>query len=181
MSKASAKIGFLHRLSPQLDSLTLRELYTKCIRPFLEYGSIVWSGLQTTDANLLEKCNRRAARLILKFRTSTSRDLPPDLLLARAGISRLEPRRKLEQVTFCIRILCKKLPTHLQESTSRWIPTIVTYEKPLRQPTVRLPLPKANVLRNSPFYLYTAFSTWNSRPIELQALAQEVLSLYFLS
>ena len=102
ISKASARIGFLRRLSPQLDSLFLRELYTKCIRLSLEYGSIVWSGLQTTDANLLEKCNRRAARLILKVRTSTSCDLPPDLLLARAGILRLEPRRKLEQVTFCI-------------------------------------------------------------------------------
>ena len=119
ISKASARIGFLRRLSPQLDSITLRELYTKCIRPSLEYGSIVWSGLQTMDADLLEKYDRRAAHLILKVRTSTPRDLPPDLLLARAGISRLEPRRKLEQVTFCIRVFCKKLPAHLQESISR--------------------------------------------------------------
>ena len=78
MSKASAKIGFLQWAIPQLDSLILRELYTKCIQPSLEYGGIVWSGLQTTDANLLEKCDRMAARLILKVRTSTLRDLPPD-------------------------------------------------------------------------------------------------------
>ena len=166
ISKASAKIGFLRRLSSRLDSLVLRDLYTTCIRPSLEYGSLVWSGLSLSNSKLLEKCNRSAARLILKTRTAASRDLPSELLLARAGISTLQSRRELCQTKFCIKAFKSRLPNHLQVAVLSWIPRTATHQMALRQSPVRLPLPKKNILIRSPFY--SAFRTWNSLPQDLR-------------
>ena len=94
ISNVSAKIGFLRPLSSHLDSLVLRFLHTSSSRPSLEYGSLIWYGLNNTNADILEKCNWSAARIILKVRSSDSQNLPPDLLAA-AGTSTLHSRRKL--------------------------------------------------------------------------------------
>ena len=50
ITSASAKIGFLRRLGKRLDPLVLRELYLCCIRPAIEYASVVWAGLSSTDS-----------------------------------------------------------------------------------------------------------------------------------
>ena len=73
LKKSAKKIGLLRRLGRQLSSTVVRDLYAFSIRPGIEYGSIVWSGLSSSDAARLERLNRSAARLITK--TSPSSDL----------------------------------------------------------------------------------------------------------
>ena len=88
ITKASAKIGFLRRLSNRLDALVLRELFLCCIRPAIEYASVVWSGLSASDTKRLERCNRSAALLITRF--SPSAEVSHEHLLERAGIQSLQ-------------------------------------------------------------------------------------------
>ena len=66
LKKSAKKIGLLRRLGRQLSSTVVRDLYAFSIRPGIEYGSIVWSGLSSSDAARLERLNRSAARLITK-------------------------------------------------------------------------------------------------------------------
>ncbi len=167
ISKASARIGFLRRLSGRLDHIILQNLYITCIRPSLEYGSIVWAGLSKGNAKRLERCNRSAARLITKARKPSSDDaLPSDLLLARAGIQPLCVRRSAAQAKFCLQAIKRRLPVHLQEVVNSWFPSPSSHNMTQRRASLRLPRPKKNVLRFSP--LYSAFSTWNSLPLSLK-------------
>ena len=53
--KSAKKIGLLRRLGRQLSSTVVRDLYAFSIRPGIEYGSIVWSGLSSSDAARLER------------------------------------------------------------------------------------------------------------------------------
>ena len=95
IKKSAKKIGLLRRLGRQLSSTVVRDLYAFSIRPGIEYDSIVWSGLSSSDAAHSERLNRSAARLITK--TSPSSDLSRELLLARAGLPSLGTRRCMAQ------------------------------------------------------------------------------------
>ena len=64
--QSARKIGLLRRLGRHLSPTVLRDIYLFCIRPGIEYSSVVWSGLTSSDAVRLERNNRSAARLILK-------------------------------------------------------------------------------------------------------------------
>ena len=97
INKSSKKIGLLRRLGRQLSSTVVRDLYTFSIRPGIEYGSIFWSGLSSSEAARLERLNRSAARLITK--TSPTSDISRELLLARAALPSLGTRRRMAQCT----------------------------------------------------------------------------------
>ena len=125
IAKASAKIGYLRRLGGRLDPLVLRELFLTCIRPAIEYTSVVWAGLSATDAQRLERCNRSAARLITGL--SPSSDVSHDILLACAGFQTLGRRRQATQAVFCCRALAGRLPQHLQSAVSAILRELVKY------------------------------------------------------
>ena len=54
ITKASRKLGLLRRLRQRLPSIVLQSIYTTCIRPSLEYASVAWCGVGTSDADHLE-------------------------------------------------------------------------------------------------------------------------------
>ena len=86
--------------------------YLTCIRPSLEYVKVACCGLTKRDRERLEKCNRSAARLIM--RTMPSSDIPHDFLLARAGIPTLLSRRQVARVKLAFTATRGLLPAHLQ-------------------------------------------------------------------
>ena len=55
INKSAKKIGLLRRLGRQLSSTVVRDLYAFSIRLGVEYGSIAWSGLSSSDAARLER------------------------------------------------------------------------------------------------------------------------------
>ena len=160
ISKASSRIGFLRRLSKRCPQLVMRDLYQCCIRPVIEYASVAWSGMSTTDSKRLERCNRSAARLITQ--TNLCTHLPHSVLLARAGLDNLQARRSISQCKLCYLLISNHQPVHLQNAFQLWLPTASTHSMSCRSSTVRLPRPKKSVMKNSPFY--ASFSTWNSLP-----------------
>ncbi len=164
VKRASSKIGLLRRLRYSLTPTITRDLYIHCIRPTLEYACIVWSGLSASDCARLERCNRRAARLISGiYRQSTGVDVPHDIILARAGLQLMTSRRKTAQALFVRRLLLHRLPEHLMEAVSNWLPSNgnTTSTPTLRQSNIKLkqPRPKKNCLKYSP--VYSASAVWH--------------------
>ena len=119
IKKSAEKIGLLRLLGRQLSSTVVRILYAFSIRPGIEYSSIVWSGLSSSDVARLERLNRIAARLITK--TSPSSDLSRELLLARAGLPSLGTRRRMAQCILIRKAYLARHPRHLQQALSPWI------------------------------------------------------------
>ena len=166
--RVSQRIGMLRRIKSRTGSLYVRELYLRAIVPSFEYASIVWSGMSTTDAKRLERCNRAAARVITGI--SPSDKVSAEILLARAGLQSLSVRQKVAQAKFVFTLLQGKQPDHLCNSLQHWLPDSSSQSgirKALRdQHLLRLPLPKKNALKTSPLYL--SFSTWNTFPLSIR-------------
>ena len=116
INKSAKKFGLLRRLGRQLSSTVVRGLYAISIRPGIEYGSIVWSGLSSSDAARLERCNRSAAWLITK--TSPTSDISRPLLLARAGLPSLGTRRHMAQYVLTRKAYLGRHLRHLQHALS---------------------------------------------------------------
>ena len=55
IAKASRKIGLLRRLRRRLPALAIQSVYITCIRPALEYASVAWCGVSTSDTKRLER------------------------------------------------------------------------------------------------------------------------------
>ena len=159
-SKASQRIGLLRRYSKRLPSLSIRHFYCSAIRPSMEYAAIAWCGLSTGASTLLEKVQRRVARLICNIHPSS--DTPHDVLLARAGLPTLETRRHIEQAVFAFRFFHGgSLPQHLLMGLSHWLAAKPPATSSLRNASdFRLPRPRKNILKASPLYL--SLSLWNN-------------------
>ena len=148
MKKSAKKNGLLRRLGRQLSSTVVQDLYAFSIRPGIEYGSIVWSGLSSSDAARLERFNRSAARLITK--TSPSSDISHELLLARAGLPSLGTRRRMAK---CI-LICKAYlgyhPRRLQRALSPWISPGKRRQSPRTSPlSIRVQRPNKSFFQHS--------------------------------
>ena len=110
--QSAQKIGLLRRLGRHLSPTVLRDIYLFCIRLGVEYSSVAWSGLSSSDALCLERNNRSAAHLILK--TSRKEDISHELLLSRAGLSTLEARHNVAQCAVVWKAFFGRHPGHLQ-------------------------------------------------------------------
>ena len=164
---ACRKLGLLRRLRKRLSPLIVQQLYCSSVRPTMEYASLAWCGLSNRDADVLERVQRRAARLVTGIRPSS--DIPNSILLARAGLQPLSTRRHIEQAVFAFRfVLGSSLPHHLHLGLSHWLTAKPAAASRLRNAgDIRLPRPHKNILKTSPLYL--SLSLWNSLSPEARA------------
>ena len=157
IKKSAKKIGLLRRLGRHLSSTIVQDLYAFSIRPGIEYGSIVWSGLSSSDATRLERFNRSAARLITK--TSPSSDISLELLLARAGLPSLGTRRRMAQCILTRKAYLGCHPRHLQRALSPWITPAKRRQSPRTSPlSIHVQRPNKSLFQRSP--LFQAATTW---------------------
>ena len=166
LTKASPKLGLLRRLRGRLPRLIIRDLYLSCILPSLEYGSVAWCGLSSTDATRLEKFNRAAGRLIANV--SPASHTPHNIILARAGLQTLVSPRQVLQISFANRVLHGCLPRHILLATTSWRPAELSPQTMVLRScdNVRLPRPKKNCLKTSPLFVF--FSLFSALPSELK-------------
>ena len=129
----------------------------RCARPVLEYACGSWSGLLAQDCLRLDRIQRSAARLIAGI--SIAERLPHEILLARAGLEPLARRRNMILAAPIYR-LSSRDPSgsdHLKAAFSRWcrMTPPSTSAMQLRSTVsncLRLPRPRTEILRRSPFY-----------------------------
>ena len=143
----------------------------------IEYGSLAWSGMGKTNAQLLDRIHRCAARLISGVKHTDN--ISHDLLLSRAGLSPLVGHRKFRPAQFASRFLSDSVPAHLSEALDHWRQSVPHRSLLLRHPpAVCLPCAKKNILSSSPLFL--ALSLWNSLPPELRLSSFAVLKSHFI-
>ena len=130
------------------------------IKPGIEYGSIVWSGLSSSDAARLERFNRSAARLITKTSPRPSSDIPRALLLARAGLPSLGTCRRMARCILIRKAYLERHPRHLQRALSPWISPGKWRQSPRISPlSIHVQHPNRSFFHCSP--LFQAAATWN--------------------
>ena len=68
-------LAVVRRSFANIDEFTLPLLYKAIVRPYLEYGNIVWGPFGKTDQKRLEQVQRRATRMVgsLKHRPYSER------------------------------------------------------------------------------------------------------------
>ena len=64
VNKANRMLGMIRRAYTFLDGPTLTKLYTRLIRPLLEYSNVAWTPVFKRDQLLLENVQRRATKLV---------------------------------------------------------------------------------------------------------------------
>ena len=177
VNKVSSKLGLMFRLRKQLTSTVIRDVYQTCVLPVVEYGSLAWSGMGKTNAQLLDRVHRRAARLISGVKLVDN--ISHDLLLSRAGLTPLVAHRHFRLAQFASRFLSNSVPAHLSEALEHWRQSVPFRSMLLRRPpAVRLPRARKKILSLSPLFL--ALSLWNSLPPELRSSPFSVLKSHFM-
>ncbi len=182
VNKVYQRLGLLRRLRGQLSGVILCDLYVTCVRPVIEYASVVWSGMAKFNELRLERANRRAARLITGI--SRAENCPSEILLALAGLQALSKRRRFFQALLVARFNSMSLPDHVIDGLCHWLNDSADDQQkryPTRQAnTLQLPRARKNVLQRSPFY--SSFSLWNTLPPLLRSHTSATqLKDFFLS
>ena len=156
IKKSAKKIGLLRRLGRHLSSTVVQDLDAFSIRAGIAYGSIVWSGLSSSDATRLERFNRSAARL----KTSPSSDISRELPQACAGLPSLGTRRRMAQCILIRKAYLGRHPRHLQRALSLWIRPAKRRQSPRTSSlSIHVQRPNKSFFQRSP--LFQAATTWN--------------------
>jgi len=64
VSKANQILGLIRRSFTYLDNELMRLLFIALVRPYLEYGNVVWYPFLQKDIQMLEKVQHRATRTV---------------------------------------------------------------------------------------------------------------------
>lgn len=68
VSKASQMLAVVRRSFANLDTFTLPLLFKTLVRPFLEYGNVIWGPFSKGDQKKVERVQRRATRLVKEIK-----------------------------------------------------------------------------------------------------------------
>ena len=66
--KANSMVGVIRRTFDHMDEDMLKILYKSLIRPHVEYANCIWNPVLKKDADLIEKVQRRATKLVPHLR-----------------------------------------------------------------------------------------------------------------
>ena len=163
LQKAARVLGVLRRLRRSLSQAALRTIYICYIRPILEYASVTWSNLTRSEADQLERFQRRAARLILGI--PLFKRVDHSLLLTAANLPTLESRRACALAVLGQQLFTGAVPNHLKGVN---LPKrVATYELRRRQDT-QIPTARTSAYRDS--VILKSLHTFHSLPMSLQKI-----------
>ena len=99
----SSKLGTLTRIRDYVTQSSLHTLFVSLVMPTLEYCCTVWGGRYISHDNILNKCLKRAARMILKCTSLT----PSADMFARLNWVSFSERVKYKKATLVFKCLNK--------------------------------------------------------------------------
>ena len=155
VNKANSMLGVIRRSFDYLSPKIFCTLYSTFVRPHLEYAQSVWSPKLRKRANLIERVQRRATRLVPMYR-----NLPYEERLRRLDLPSLEFRRHFGDMV--------QIYKHLHNYDQATIPKkIVRRTRPSRKHEFELLPNFANDGHRGPqsksFY-YRCITAWNNLP-----------------
>ena len=101
--KVNHVLGLIKKSFSHLDETTLPLLYNTLVRPHLEYANVVWGPHFKGDIKLVEKVQRRAAKLVQQFKT-----LPNEDRLCKLELPSLVHRRRGGDMIFTYKLMTGK-------------------------------------------------------------------------
>ena len=113
--KANSVLALIVRNLHNCTRSTRDLAYTSLVRPKMEYSVTVWDRHHQKDIDILERVNRRAARVVHK-KSYWDKDVSPTNLINDLGWKTLADRRKHQRLTMVYKIsngLVAIPPTHL--------------------------------------------------------------------
>ena len=101
----------MRRLQFTLTRAALNQIYLSCVRPVLEYSSIVWDGCSVFSSNSIEKLQNEAARIV----TGLTRSISLENLYKECGWEALSLRRKISKTCFMYKVSNGLVPQFIKE------------------------------------------------------------------
>ena len=96
----------MRKLKYEFSRLALNQIYISYVRPIIEYSSIVWDGCSEQNADLLEKLQHEAARIV----TGLTRSVSLENLYKDCGWPSLAISRKYQKLNFMYKALNNMVP-----------------------------------------------------------------------
>ena len=144
ISRAGKRIGMLGRIRSNLTIYCANTVYTSYIRPILDYCDTVWSCCGKGNTKLIEKLQRRAARIVMKSDSS-------DNALDNLKWEVLEARRNRHTFNLVKKCLVGRCPNFLRKyfMLNREVVSRMTRQsKMLHTPKVRTEIAKQSFFYN---------------------------------
>ena len=160
-NKAIRNLHLLKRTRSFIDHNTALLVYKTLIQPHFDYCSITWMNGNSSDLKRLQTLQNRALRIVLGVDAQYNRET----LYKTLKMDRLTDRWKKQSVTLiykaihnllpetlCSRIELRKSPYHFRNIDT----------------SVKLPIPRTNFLKRSPFY--SAAKLFNDLPNNIRII-----------
>ena len=155
--KVSPLLSLLKRVRNYVDLYTLVNIYKGLIQPHLDYGCIVWDGLDKGCAIKLQRLHCRAARII----TRSSWEVQSKDILSNLGWETLKSRRYNLKKKIMAKVMNGRAPKYIEVlfRTKEQITSLV-----LRDASNKLavPFPKTDCFKQS--ISYSCATLWNGLP-----------------
>lgn len=158
----SSKLGMLNRIRDCVTQKSLLTLFVSLVMPTLEYCCTVWGGRFASHDNTLNKCLKRAARMILKCTTLT----PSADMFARLNWVSFPERVKSKKAILVFKCLNKLTPLYM---TNLFAPN--GHIRETRQSTnkaLKVPLAKKECYVKS--FAASGVNIWNNLPEQLRTV-----------
>ena len=155
--KVSPLLGLLKRVRNYVDLNTLVNIYKSLIQPHLEYGCVVWDGLDKGLAVKLQRLQNRAARII----TRSSWEVPSKDILSNLGWETLKSWRYNLKNKFMAKVMSGRAPKYIEDlfRTKEQITSLVLRDSSNK---LAVPFPKTDCFKQS--ISYSGATLWNSLP-----------------
>ena len=157
ISKANSRVGLIKRTFSKLNITSFKILYKSIVRPILEYCSVIWNPIYKSDAQEIEKVQRRATKIVPSLC-----HLPYNERLKKINLTTLAYRRKRADVLQVYRIInnIDKIPFDLFFSYNR---------HETRGHRFKLDKPRANTKIRQNSFSNRVINVWNDLPDKVVA------------
>ncbi len=157
-----SKIGILSRIRDCVPQHSLHTLFVSLVMPTLEYCCTVWGGRYISHDNMLNKCLKRAARIILKCTFLT----PSEDMFARLNWAPFSKRVKSKKAILVFKSINKMTPLYM---TNIFKPlTVIRETRQSTHTALKVPFAKKECYATS--FAVSGANIWNNLPEQLQTL-----------
>ena len=168
---ADKKLNLLTHLKYLLDRKTLLVMYQSFIRPSLEYGNVIWCNTSEAENEILDKVQRRAARIITGGTISAS----VRCLYEELSLETLKSRRDRQILLMFHKIIHYKTPLYLTQLRPEAVNQQQNYN--LRRENI-FTMPKCRITKYQKSFIPFATTLWNQLPPLAKILEYDQFKAY---
>ena len=152
VKSANSRLGLIRKAFASLDEETLPLLFKSLVRSKLEYGNVIWGPFFKEDANIVERVQRRATRMVPNLRQLEYADR-----LRRLNLPSMQHRRRRGDMIFTYKIMTGKMKIKASE-------ILTTNSRTLRGHDMKVRKKKATRLQSINVFSNRIVNDWNSLP-----------------